>query len=701
MSEVLPLKKIFIRSFFIALLLFLVGVFANSLLDVPRLSLINEVMKDHELHREAYLTEKLFLTVFQGNECEHVSRRIEQLKEELKQVGIDLSTYSTSSWLHKGDFDFLKRKYFLLELRLLNLITGINQVCDSQFIPIIYFYQVDDEISERQGYVLDEISEGFKNQVFIFSFDKDYEDEPLLNTLKRKYKISQAPTIIVDDSLVLEGIHYVGQVNASILKILRKPDPYAEGINFTLVLERAGFDIPEFVKLLGQEYEKTQDEFARGDLLLIMGRISGNQSRICDALEHYDKVNTTDLYEQALLYETSASLGCGRNKRAFYQEAEKIWKQLEIPYRENIAHLLSTGKTSIEVPVNRTSFMKNVSLPTTAQMVTIGRSSLKLTSQDHVLSQVDRVNRDWLSGQINVSPSKLQYLRVFSERLSYPTSALLPEIGWHEGARLQELSSVGFQHTPGFGTLVKNVNGTWLAPDEQGVFRFEVTIDKVYYPTTRFLRMDLALIADTHGINMLVSQALHQNASIVVGCCDHPGKIEAALYLAVHNISTICFTDKEAPRALLNSLSNRIMTSAPYVIEGSHAVMGNRPLRFSLEENIVVANATDEHYSLWYYQTPASYFSKLGEVFPHLFFVTFTDFNQTGKLVEKARREHARVIATRVFNEDDYAQLKTWLSSDPRNRAVLFHSMPYPYGYTLFAEFPEQTTFGDLQPVFS
>ena len=37
---------------------------------------------------------------------------------------------------------------------------------------------------------------------------------------------------------------------------------------------------------------------------------------------------------------------------------------------------------------------------------------------------------------------------------------------------------------------------------------FEVPLDKVLYPTTRFFSDDLAVIMDTHGVNMLVEQAI-------------------------------------------------------------------------------------------------------------------------------------------------------------------------------------------------
>jgi hypothetical protein len=44
-------------------------------------------------------------------------------------------------------------------------------------------------------------------------------------------------------------------------------------------------------------------------------------------------------------------------------------------------------------------------------------------------------------------------------------------------------------------------------------------------------------------------------------------------------------------------------------------------------------------------------------------------------------------------------QAAAWLKEDPTRRAVLFHTAGYREGCKLFAEFPAQTTFGDIRPV--
>jgi hypothetical protein len=240
----------------------------------------------------------------------------------------------------------------------------------------------------------------------------------------------------------------------------------------------------------------------------------------------------------------------------------------------------------------------------------------------------------------------------------------------------------------------------WYAPNEEGIFMFEVPIDKVLYPTTRFLRDDLAVIVDTHGVNMLVEQAVRLNASVVVGCCDHPGKAKASAYLSQKGISVICNTDRSIPMIMGQNLN--VLGSAPFEKIGDSVVIGGRPLEFNLEEPIVVQNISSEIRGHVYYDTPTRYFvwlEKLTSVHPNLAFVQVSSFDQMENIIIKAEKLDARVIAVRIFSLDDYNKVKAWLEKSRKHKAILFHSEAYPYGYLLAREFKWQTSFDDINPI--
>ncbi len=691
--------RIIVSSLLLTILIFVLGILLNYGLDFVRINTIADVISRHEISTAAYIAEQEFTDSFGGNRCEIMNARIAQLKDEIKTVGADLGSYSAFSFFKKKDYDYLKRKYFLLELRFLALIEQLNRECNRPYIPIIFFYKIDDDPSERQGFILADLSKAYEQQVVVLSIDKDYEDEPLVKLLVAKYNVTTAPTIMFD-SQKKEGLIYTKELNDTIQTLLRRADPYGWEHDFTYVLNAAGINAAEFAGNLSTMLSGNLSAYARADLMLMLGRIRRNDTMICESLQFFDEAleGAESAEKKALIYETIASVDCGRNKKAFLLEAAKIWYALNNTARARLDESLALSR-KINLQFDTEDIVPALSRQDASGII-IGKTSVVLRQGDSVLTQSDRVKRDWLGLQAEKDIFSSQILMTFSERLSYNKSELREDIGWHEGGRMSELAKAGIQPLVAYGTLVARLRDRWFASDENGVFRFEVPLDKLLYPTTRFLRDDLAVIMDTHGVNMLVEQAIRQNVSAVMACCDHPGKIKAAAYLAEKGIPTICLTDKYLYLALGRNLS--IVGSPPMKQKGDKVIIGARPLEISAKETIIAMNATDLPYAIWYYQTPASYFSALKEAVPGLKveFVQVNGFNQMADVVRKAEMLKSNIIAARVLNSNDYIVLKQWLQALPNHRVILFHSSSYPYGYLLLNEFPGQAGFDDPNPEF-
>ncbi|MBW3018861.1 hypothetical protein KY329_01585 [Candidatus Woesearchaeota archaeon] len=698
-------KNVLWQSFVLTVLIFCLGIVLNYGLDFLRINAIVDVMQEHELDRSAYQAEDLFAEVFEGNRCSAMSSRIAELKQEIRQVGEDLGSYSRFSFFKKKDFDYLKRRYFLLQLRFFSLIQKVNSECGDPYIPILFFYEIDDEASERQGFILQELSENFNEQLVVLSLDIDYEDEPLVGLLADYYDVDKAPTMIIDGEK-FEGLTYESMLNSTVLGILTAPDPYAGDVDFTFTLNATGINesmlLQQVRAVVGNE---SADPFARADAMLMLGRITKNRTLICGSLAVYDEVHSSDPEVMALVYETSAAVGCGRNRKAFLAAAASEWKKAGNEFRASLDKSLSTGFVP-ELVFDANATTSNATVITgyntpilpkpfsNVSKITMGGTEIIVGSEDLLLTQVDRVHRDWLGGQF-ANPFDAPLKVVFSEKNYYNASELREDIGWHEGARTKELVDHGISYAVGAGTLVARNGDRWFAVDDKGVFRFEVPVDKLYYPTTRFLHENLAVIMDTHGVNMLVEQAIRKHADFVMGCCDHPGKIYAAKYLSDHGIPVVCLTDKYV--YLLLGHNATVLGSPPFSFGSNYVKIGGRPISITADDKVLAMNASDKTYALWYYQTPASYFSLIGGLDVDYF--TIDDYNEMGGFIDYARSINATVIAVRVYNKNDYAAVKGWLEEDEAHQAVLFHSAAYPYGQVLFGEFPFQTTFDDPNPV--
>lgn len=115
--------------------------------------------------------------------------------------------------------------------------------------------------------------------------------------------------------------------------------------------------------------------------------------------------------------------------------------------------------------------------------------------------------------------------------------------------------------------------------------------DKVLYPTN-WVAGDLALLLDTYGISALVAPALDAKAGLVVECRDFPGKGEAASHLARRGVHVYLPCDRFVGGLVGHDPEGTLIGSAPIRPEPGRAVIGNRPVRFRLDETGVVEDAS-------------------------------------------------------------------------------------------------------------
>ena len=334
------------------------------------------------------------------------------------------------------------------------------------------------------------------------------------------------------------------------------------------------------------------------------------------------------------------------------------------------------------------NIVSSMVVPAGAKTMVLGESTIELTDGMRIGTQVDRVGRDWIS-----------YLMHWDlTRKPIPPSLILD---YHEGAlvkHIQELAPVEIY--PLTGALIASPDQEkWFAPDETGIFRFEILADKTEYPTTH-ASGSFGWIEDTHGISALVPQALERGMQLVVGCGDTEGKAKAAYYLAQRGVNVVFPGDRYQYLLVGYQAEGTLMGTAPVKKVDGKAVIGHQPVSFSLDETIVVED-THAYFPIQYYDAGARYFRRLSQYVPlRLDYVLIDDANQIERVLERAGAIKSNAVAVRIFTNFEYVNLRAWLAGSPQRRAILFHSGLYPYAQRLFDEFPRQVTFGDLHPKF-
>ena len=435
------------------------------------------------------------------------------------------------------------------------------------------------------------------------------------------------------------------------------------------------------------EQYKTTDDFVMGDVAFILWRATDQPN--CDVRERYRELAEAevDAYRKFMARGILAFSGpeCGQRLPADFAEAATLARNLGLDGEGRILDGIAQGSLSSQF--EDVAILADVPFRKGAKTMVLGESKIAIGEGTKLGAQVDRVSRDWLSYQLKWDLSGAPM----------PNKNILT---WHEGAFIGKIAAAtAVEVYPLTGTLIAKNGDKWYAPDETGVFRFEVLADKVEYPTTHVAGR-FGIIEDTHGVSALVSQALHRGMQVVVACGDSDGKAKAAYYLAQRGVNVIMPGDRYIDELVGYQGKGTIMGTAPVRKEGDQAIVGGQPVKFALAETIVVEN-TKKNFPLQYYDAAARYFQRLTKWVPlKLDYVMVDDQGQISRVLARADQINATAVAVRVLSQPEQSQLAKWLEKSPQRRAILFHSGLYPYAQPLFEKFPQQVTFGDLHPRF-
>ena len=459
-------------------------------------------------------------------------------------------------------------------------------------------------------------------------------------------------------------------------------------ICYTCLFKEPGVP-PQFAEKISKY--KSDDLLVAGDRDFLVWRASEKPN--CAVLDAYRKdiEKESDPYRkmQALAVLAFTARECTNQKQGEerFNEASALALQLNRRAESDALKKLSKKKT-FHPKFDDVAIVSALSPVNDATTMTLGDSYIELSKNMRIGTQVERVFRDWMSQRLDWNPAL---------HAAAPGSI----VPWGEGLTVDAIMKIApkVQVYPLSGTLVARRDGAWYAPDEQGVFRFNVLDDKIQYPTTH-IDGNFGYIIDTHGISALVSQALEFNMQTVIGCGDSVGKAKAAFYLAQKGVNVINAADRYDYLLLGYQGPGMIIGNAPIHTYNGKPVYGHQPIQFSLNEPFI-AEDTEQDYPIQYYDTPGKYFRRLSSmVNVQVYYAEVTGYNQLDKIFDAALHYGSTVVGVRIYTTEEDAALRKWLLENPKRRAILFHSGLYPYAQGLFADFPTQVTFGDLRPRF-
>lgn len=175
----------------------LIGLLVGLQMDDARTGFLENQIEESNLRAQTFIVTENYLSESSKNYCGVVSEQIPDIAEENAQIGRDLQSMSGKSVSNKEDYKQLKRKYYVNELRLYNMLQGYKDRCDANVTTIFFFF--DDSVeSQRQGAVLTEYRREVDDETYVFTFNLETENSRVLDILKDDYNVTQGPTIVVN-----------------------------------------------------------------------------------------------------------------------------------------------------------------------------------------------------------------------------------------------------------------------------------------------------------------------------------------------------------------------------------------------------------------------------------------------------------------------------------------------------------------------
>ncbi len=213
----LPVRYLFLMSIFFTLSILALGVMIGTELDNYKIKNLDYAYKYDLLDLSSFDLSLNFLesweNEFNGNYCNYSKESIATIFNSIRDTGSKLSLYGKSYSAYKElEFDYLKREYFVMELKAFYLLSDIRNECPD-INNILFFYKIDDNDSELMGNVLSQLSQEINN-TYILSFDISYEDLSTLELIKLRYNLTadDAPVFILNGKYKYKGLSNVEEL---------------------------------------------------------------------------------------------------------------------------------------------------------------------------------------------------------------------------------------------------------------------------------------------------------------------------------------------------------------------------------------------------------------------------------------------------------------------------------------------------------
>jgi len=189
-------SKKYIVAFLITAVIFGTAIFVSNILSQKKLEDVRVI--ENRVALDILSSETQF-ALLEETSCSDIGPGF--LSKELGSLGEKLSYAENQTEFNSGDLEYLKRSYFLLEIKDYLLMKRLTEKCGIKPTFILYFYSTEEDCKdcEKMGYVLTALRDKYPD-LRVYSFDYHF-DVGAINTLVSIYKLkSSLPAMIINSN---------------------------------------------------------------------------------------------------------------------------------------------------------------------------------------------------------------------------------------------------------------------------------------------------------------------------------------------------------------------------------------------------------------------------------------------------------------------------------------------------------------------
>lgn len=205
-------KDIFWKAAILTATVFLLGLFLGYQLDSMRAEDIQSFYKEIETGWRDIQLQSLYYQINPPSEgfCKVAIEQNLDFDYRTYMTGLEIEKYEQANKL-TPTLILEKKNYALLKLQFWFNNLNLKEACDASFINLVYFYSQypeDMDIEAQQtvlSRLLTELKTTHGDTLMVIPLPIDL-DISTIDLIKEQYNITKAPTVLIDETVMLEGV---------------------------------------------------------------------------------------------------------------------------------------------------------------------------------------------------------------------------------------------------------------------------------------------------------------------------------------------------------------------------------------------------------------------------------------------------------------------------------------------------------------